>query len=320
MATAKSAPARKTAGKTTAKTKKAAVAKKSAAKKTVSSAAAKKATAKAKAPAAKPKAASKTKVVKKTKKTEAKKTEAKKVVTKKTKPAKAAKSAAPVKAAKSAKKTAPTKPAVAKPAVAKPTVAKPAAAKPAAAKSVAPKAAPAKVAAPKAPAKAKASEQHGYSIKDYVVYPSHGVGQITAIEEHEIGDLTLRVFVVVFDKEKMTLRVPLDKASSSGMRRLSSQQTMEQAISTLKGRARTRRVMWSRRAQEYDAKLNSGDPVSIAEVVRDLHRDEGQPDQSYSERQMYEAALERLAREFAAVENTDTEQAAEKLENVLRAA
>jgi CarD family transcriptional regulator len=118
----------------------------------------------------------------------------------------------------------------------------------------------------------------------------------------------------------MTLRVPLEKANSSGMRRLSSQQTMEQAISTLKGRARTRRVMWSRRAQEYDAKLNSGDPISIAEVVRDLHRDEGQPDQSYSERQMYEAALERLAREFAAVENTNTEQAAEKLENVLRAA
>jgi len=155
---------------------------------------------------------------------------------------------------------------------------------------------------------------------DYVVYPSHGVGQITGVEAHEIGDISLRVFVVVFDKEKMTLRVPIGKASTSGMRRLSSQQKMEQAISTLKGRARTRRVMWSRRAQEYDAKLNSGDPVAIAEVVRDLHRDEGQPDQSYSERQMYEAALERLAREFAAVENTDTEQAAEKLENVLRAA
>jgi CarD family transcriptional regulator len=169
-------------------------------------------------------------------------------------------------------------------------------------------------------AKPKANVRHGYSIKDFVVYPSHGVGRITAIEEHDIGDLTLRVFVVVFDKEKMTLRVPLDKAVTSGMRKLSSQQTMEQAISTLRGRARTRRVMWSRRAQEYDAKLNSGDPVSIAEVVRDLHRDEGQPDQSYSERQMYEAALERLAREFAAVEHTDTEQATEKLENVLRAA
>ena len=172
----------------------------------------------------------------------------------------------------------------------------------------------------KSETKPKAEFLHGFAVKDYVVYPSHGVGQIIAVEEHEIGDISLRVFVVVFDKEKMTLRVPIEKADTSGMRRLSSAQKMEKAITTLKGRARTRRVMWSRRAQEYDAKLNSGDPVSIAEVVRDLHRDESQPDQSYSERQMYEAALERLAREFAAVENTDTEQAAEKLENVLRAA
>ena len=301
---------------------------KSAAKKTVSAAATK---SKAKAPAAKPKTPSKAKTAKKT--ADKSKDKTKKTVAKKAKPAvkatakTAVKAAAPAKAAKktvpakrAAAKPATAKPATAKPAAAKPAAPKPAAPKPAAAKSAAPKAAPPKETPVKAPAKAKASEQHGYTIKDYVVYPSHGVGQITAIEEHEIGDLTLRVFVVVFDKEKMTLRVPLDKASTSGMRRLSSQQTMEQAISTLKGRARTRRVMWSRRAQEYDAKLNSGDPVSIAEVVRDLHRDEGQPDQSYSERQMYEAALERLAREFAAVENTDTEQAAEKLENVLRAA
>ena len=163
-------------------------------------------------------------------------------------------------------------------------------------------------------------QDYGYSIDDYVVYPSHGVGQIIGIEEHEISDMHLRVFVVLFEKEKMTLRVPLNKANSSGMRKLSSQSTMDKAIAALKGRARTRRVMWSRRAVEYDTKLHSGDPVAIAEVVRDLHRDEGQPDQSYSERQMYEAALERLAREFAAVENTDTEKAAEKLESVLRAA
>ena len=211
-----------------------------------------------------------------------------------------------------------------KPAASKP---KAAAAKPAAQKAKinrkpAPKSALAKSATskPKAAAKPKVEDLQGFSVKDHVVYPSHGGGQITGVEAHEIGDISLRVFVVVFDKEKMTLRVPIGKASTSGMRRLSSQQKMEQAISTLKGRARTRRVMWSRRAQEYDAKLNSGDPVAIAEVVRDLHRDEGQPDQSYSERQMYEAALERLAREFAAVENTDTEQAAEKLEYVLRAA
>jgi|KNS12BottometaT_FD_k123_166480_1 CarD family transcriptional regulator len=309
MATAKSAPARKTAEKSSAKTKKAAPAKKSAAKKPSSSAAAKPtAKAKAKAPAAKKPAstaaASKTKAAEK----------AKKPIAKKVKPA------APEKAAKIVKKTAPAKQA-AKPAPIKQAAkqaAKSAPPKAAPAKDVAPKSAP--KTAPKTVAKVKAHDHLGYSIKDFVVYPSHGVGQITAIEEHEIGDLTLRVFVVVFAKEKMTLRVPLEKANSSGMRRLSSQQTMEQAISTLKGRARTRRVMWSRRAQEYDAKLNSGDPISIAEVVRDLHRDEGQPDQSYSERQMYEAALERLAREFAAVENTNTEQAAEKLENVLRAA
>ncbi|MDA0229079.1 MAG: CarD family transcriptional regulator [Proteobacteria bacterium] len=211
-----------------------------------------------------------------------------------------------------------------KPTASKPkiTAAKPVAEKAKINKKPAPKSAPAKseTAKPKAVAKPKVEDLQGFSVKDHVVYPSHGVGQITGVEEHEIGDISLRVFVVVFDKEKMTLRVPIDKASTSGMRRLSSQQKMEQAISTLKGRARTRRVMWSRRAQEYDAKLNSGDPVAIAEVVRDLHRDADQPDQSYSERQMYEAALERLAREFAAVENTNTEQAAEKLENVLRAA
>ena len=232
----------------------------------------------------------------------------------KAKPAAKTKSAATVKKAASAKNTTAAKAKTAKPA-------KPAsAAKPR--KKAAAKSAPAKsgAAKPKTAAKSKAEDLHGFAVRDFVVYPSHGVGQISGVETHDIGDVSLRVFVVVFDKEKMTLRVPIDKANSSGMRRLSSVQKMEQAISTLKGRARTRRVMWSRRAQEYDAKLNSGDPVSIAEVVRDLHRDEGQPDQSYSERQMYEAALERLAREFAAVENTDTEQAAEKLENVLRAA
>ena len=177
-----------------------------------------------------------------------------------------------------------------KPAASKPKAiaTKPAAKKAKISKKPSPKPAPAKsaTAKPKAAAKPKVEDLQGFVIKDHVVYPSHGVGQITGVEAHEIGDISLRVFVVVFDKEKMTLRVPIDKAASSGMRKLSSQQKMEQAISTLKGRARTRRVMWSRRAQEYDAKLNSGDPVAIAEVVRDLHRDEGQPDQSYSERQM----------------------------------
>ena len=161
---------------------------------------------------------------------------------------------------------------------------------------------------------------NGFAVGDHVVYPAHGVGRITGIDERAVADQTLQVFVVAFVKDKMTLLVPTAKVDSAGMRRLSSRETMDTAITTLKGRARTRRVMWSRRAQEYEAKLNSGNPVSIAEVVRDLHRNVGQPDQSYSERQMYEAALDRLAREFAAVDDTDTEQAATKLEDVLRAA
>tara|TARA_B100000315_G_scaffold94328_1_gene86756 strand:- start:875 stop:1768 length:894 start_codon:yes stop_codon:yes gene_type:complete len=237
------------------------------------------------------------------------------------KPAAPAKKPAPAKAKATLKEPAKAKATAKAIDTAKPAKSrKKAAVKAAPAKSTPARSTPARSTVAKPKPKPKAENLHGFAVADHVVYPSHGVGQITAIETHEIGDISLRVFVVVFNKEKMTLRVPIDKANSSGMRKLSSQQKMEQAISTLKGRARTRRVMWSRRAQEYDAKLNSGDPVSIAEVVRDLHRDEGQPDQSYSERQMYEAALERLAREFAAVENTDTEQAAEKLENVLRAA
>ncbi|MCY4407007.1 MAG: CarD family transcriptional regulator [Rhodospirillaceae bacterium] len=161
---------------------------------------------------------------------------------------------------------------------------------------------------------------NGFAVGDHVVYPAHGVGRITGIDERPVGEQTLQMFVVAFEKDKMTLMVPIHKVESAGMRRLSSRETMDSAITTLRGRARQRRVMWSRRAQEYEAKLNSGDPVAIAEVVRDLHRNVGQPDQSYSERQMYEAALDRLAREFAAVDETDTEQAANKLEDVLRAA
>ena len=164
------------------------------------------------------------------------------------------------------------------------------------------------------------TEVNGFAVGDHVVYPAHGVGRITGIDERTVADQTLQMFVVAFEKDKMTLMVPTQKVGSAGMRRLSSRETMDAAITTLRGRARQRRVMWSRRAQEYEAKLNSGDPVSIAEVVRDLHRNVGQPDQSYSERQMYEAALDRLAREFAAVDDTDTEQAANKLEDVLRAA
>ncbi len=155
---------------------------------------------------------------------------------------------------------------------------------------------------------------------DYVVYPTHGVGKVCAIETQRIAGCELELFVITFDRDRMTLRVPVPKAKGSGLRRLSSRKVMEAALSTLRGRARVKRTMWSRRAQEYEAKINSGDPVSIAEVVRDLHRNANQPDQSYSERQIYEAALERLAAELAAVERIERAQATQKLEKLLDAA
>ncbi|HSV29037.1 MAG TPA: CarD family transcriptional regulator [Candidatus Omnitrophota bacterium] len=155
---------------------------------------------------------------------------------------------------------------------------------------------------------------------DYVVYPTHGVGKVVAVENQEVGGMKLQLFVITFDRDRMTLRVPVAKAAKSGLRKLSSRTVMDTALSTLKGRAKVKRTMWSRRAQEYEAKINSGDPVSIAEVVRDLHRNANQPDQSYSERQIYEAALERLAAELAAVESIDAEAATQKLSELLEAA
>jgi len=152
---------------------------------------------------------------------------------------------------------------------------------------------------------------------DFVVYPTHGVGQVTGIEKETIEGKSLKLVVVTFENDRMTLRVPFNKMETSGLRKVSSQKIMGEAVNTLRGRARIKRTMWSRRAQEYEAKINSGDPLLIAEVVRDLHRNVGQPDQSFSERQIYEAALERLAGEFAAVESIDKDQATEKLEAVL---
>ncbi len=152
---------------------------------------------------------------------------------------------------------------------------------------------------------------------DYVVYPAHGVGKIVSIESREVAGLQLEMFVITFEKEKMTLRVPTAKATSVGMRSLSSPDIVEKALETLKGRARVKRAMWSRRAQEYEQKINSGDLISIAEVVRDLHRADDQPEQSYSERQLYEAAFERLTREVAAVEAIDETRAAERVETAL---
>jgi CarD family transcriptional regulator len=159
-----------------------------------------------------------------------------------------------------------------------------------------------------------------FRTNDWVVYPAHGVGRIIQVVEQEVAGMKLELFVINFDKDKMTLRVPVAKASLIGMRRLSSPDVVANALQTLKGRARIKRTMWSRRAQEYEAKINSGDLISIAEVVRDLHRASGQPEQSYSERQLYEAALGRMAREVAAVERIDEDAAVKRLEVALQRA
>ncbi|MCW2245462.1 CarD family transcriptional regulator [Azospirillum fermentarium] len=155
---------------------------------------------------------------------------------------------------------------------------------------------------------------------DFVVYPAHGVGRVDGIETHSIAGMEVQLYAITFEKERMTLKVPVAKAKTAGLRRLSSKDRIKTALETLEGRSRIRRTMWSRRAQEYEAKINSGDPVAIAEVVRDLYRGTDQSDQSYSERQIYQSALERLARELAAVEKIDEMKATERLEQVLKKA
>lgn len=195
--------------------------------------------------------------------------------------------------------------------------------KPAAGPALAPKAvAPAApgVKAPVAIVPKPEKKKPEFRTNDWVVYPAHGVGRIVSVVEQEVAGIKLELFVINFDKDKMTLRVPVAKASAIGMRRLSSPDVVASALQTLKGRARIKRTMWSRRAQEYEAKINSGDLISIAEVVRDLHRTSGQPEQSYSERQLYEAALARMAREVAAVERIDEDAAVKRLEVALQRA
>jgi CarD family transcriptional regulator len=236
------------------------------------------------------------------------------------------------------KKPAPKKPAARKPAAKKApakTAAKTAtktakkanakaAAKKAPAKKTEAKKAPAKKApAKKAPAKKTPAKEVvrrsalGFRVNEHIVYPAHGVGLIVEISAQEIAGMSLDLFVINFEKEKMVLSVPIDKAEQTGMRKLADAKVMDGAIKTLKGRARVKRTMWSRRAQEYEAKINSGDLIAIAEVVRDLFRNENQPEQSYSERQLYEAALERMAREVATIEKTTEDAAIVKLEAIL---
>ncbi len=153
---------------------------------------------------------------------------------------------------------------------------------------------------------------------DYVVYPTHGVGKVERIATEEIAGHKLELIHITFEENRMTLRVPVSKARTAGLRKLATRKLFDDALAVLKGRARIKRTMWSRRAQEYEAKINSGDPLAIAEVVRDLHRNAGQPDQSFSERQIYEAAMERLAAELAALDNTDKAVAVTKLADYLK--
>jgi CarD family transcriptional regulator len=147
----------------------------------------------------------------------------------------------------------------------------------------------------------KPVQRHGFKTSEFVVYPAHGVGQITGLEEQEVAGFKLELFVINFEQDKLTLRVPIAKVASAGMRKLASDEIVTKALKTVRGKARVKRTMWSRRAQEYEAKINSGSLISISEVVRDLFRSENQPEQSYSERQLYEAALERMSREISAV-------------------
>lgn len=163
----------------------------------------------------------------------------------------------------------------------------------------------------------KAAQRQGFKVGEAIVYPAHGVGMITAIEEQEVAGMTLELFVIEFEKDKMRLKVPVAKAQTIGMRKLSENDFLSRALRVVQGRARIKRTMWSRRAQEYDAKINSGDLISIAEVVRDLYRADNQPEQSYSERQLYEAALSRMAREIAAVQKISETEAVRLIESNL---
>lgn len=159
-----------------------------------------------------------------------------------------------------------------------------------------------------------------FEVGQYVIYPTHGLGQIAGYEIHEVSGYKVELIAISFDRDKMLLRIPLPKAQASGLRALTSTVDMEKALNLLKIKTRARKTMWSRRAQEYETKINSGDPISIAEVIRDLYRSESQSDQSYSERQIYQEALERFIRELAAIENINEPDAILKVEELLKVA
>jgi CarD family transcriptional regulator len=226
----------------------------------------------------------------------------------KTKPAKKAAKPAPKAVHKPTAKAVARKPL---PAAHKPVAAahKPAAV---AAKPAVTAAAPVAKAAP-----APVAKKINFKVGELVVYPAHGVGKISNVEEQEIAGVKLELYIVDFEKEKLRLKVPTNRAEQKGMRHLADRSMIEQAMKVIRGRARIKRTMWSRRAQEYDAKINSGDLISVAEVVRDLYRSDRQPEQSYSERQLFEQALARFARELAAVRKVDEDQCIRELEEYL---
>lgn len=159
-----------------------------------------------------------------------------------------------------------------------------------------------------------------FNVGECVVYPAHGVGRLLAVENHEIAGQKVQLFVISFEKDRMTLRLPIDKASRAGLRPLCSKEDLQSVVQTLKVKTKPRRIMWSRRAQEYENKINSGNPVHIAEVVRDLFRAQTDVNQSYSERQIYQAAMDRLAREYAAIERIDENEAVVQMEEIMAAA
>jgi CarD family transcriptional regulator len=161
------------------------------------------------------------------------------------------------------------------------------------------------------------TQRSGFKTGEFIVYPAHGVGKIVGIETQEVAGHKLDLFVISFVKDKMTLRVPVAKAAAVGMRKLADPATVKRSLETVRGRARIKRTMWSRRAQEYEAKINSGDLIAIAEVVRDLFRSENQPEQSYSERQLYEAALDRMSREISSVSKISETEAIRQIEQNL---
>ena len=169
----------------------------------------------------------------------------------------------------------------------------------------------------KAGGKKAAAKKKGFKVGQHVIYPAHGVGEVIAIEQEVIAGFDIEVYVVKFEQDKMTLRVPTAKADTSGMRALSNELILKDAFTTLKGRARIKRTMWSRRAQEYEAKINSGDLILVSEVVRDLFRTDAQPEQSYSERQLYERSLDRMTREVAAIRKSSTDAAMEDIIDTL---